>query len=84
MTSDELAAPGLGFVFEARVAVGPPQDLGDVGKGGRRIVPITGGEFSGPQMRGEVLQAARIGRCCAMTVLPNWRRVTRCALPTEC
>jgi len=55
MPNDELAAPALEFVFEARVAVGPPQDLGDVGKGGRRIVPITGGEFSGPQMHGEVL-----------------------------
>lgn len=55
MPNDELVTPGLDFVFEARVAVGPPQDLGDVGKGGRRIVPITGGEFSGPQMRGEVL-----------------------------
>lgn len=55
MPNDEFVTPGLNFVFEARVAVGPPQDLGDVGKGGRRIVPITGGEFSGPQMRGEVL-----------------------------
>ena len=55
MPNDELAAPGLDFVFEARVTVGPPQDIGNVGKGGRRIVPITGGEFSGPQMRGEVL-----------------------------
>jgi hypothetical protein len=55
MTGNELAAPDLNFVFEARVAVGPPQDLGDVGKGGRRIVPITGGEFLGPQMSGEVL-----------------------------
>lgn len=55
MPNDEFVTPGLDFVFEARVAVGPPQDLGDVGKGGRRIVPITGGEFSGPQMRGEVL-----------------------------
>lgn len=55
MPNNELAMPGLDFVFEARVTVGPPQDLGDVGKGVRRIVPITGGEFSGPQMRGEVL-----------------------------
>ena len=30
-------------------------DLGDVGKGGRRIIPITGGDFSGPQLRGKVL-----------------------------
>ena len=55
MPNDELTTPGLEFVFAARVAVGPPQELGDVGKGGRRIVQIAGGEFSGPQMRGEVL-----------------------------
>jgi hypothetical protein len=29
MTGNELAAPDLNFVFEARVAVGPPQDLGE-------------------------------------------------------
>ncbi len=32
------------------MTVGAPLDLGDVGKGGRRIVPITGGDFSGPQL----------------------------------
>ena len=32
-----------------------PLDFGDIGKGSRRIVPIIGGEFSGPRMRGEVL-----------------------------
>ena len=26
-----------------------------MGKGGRRIVPITGGEFSGPRLRGKVI-----------------------------
>src|SRR5580698_7098810 len=51
----ELPVPGLEFIFAARVAVDTPLDLGDVGKGGRRIVPITGGEFSGPRLRGVVL-----------------------------
>jgi hypothetical protein len=37
------------------VTVDPPLDLGDVAKGGRRIVPITGGDFAGPQIRGTVL-----------------------------
>jgi uncharacterized protein DUF3237 len=55
MANLEMTAPGLEFVFEAHVAVGQPLDLGDVGKGRRRIVPITGGEFSGLQLRGEVL-----------------------------
>jgi Protein of unknown function (DUF3237) len=49
------ALPQLDFVFAAQVKVDMPLDLGDVGKGGRRIVPILGGEFSGPQIRGTVL-----------------------------
>lgn len=47
--------PGLEFIFAAYVTVEPPLDLGDVAKGSRRIVPISGGEFSGPQLRGQVL-----------------------------
>ena len=47
--------PKLEFIFAAHVTVDPPLDLGDVGKGGRRIVPITGGVFAGPQLRGKVL-----------------------------
>jgi hypothetical protein len=47
--------PQLEFIFAAHAKVDPPLDLGDVGKGGRRIVPITGGDFLGPQIRGTVL-----------------------------
>jgi hypothetical protein len=50
-----LPAPGLELIFAAQVAVGPPLELGNVGKGRRRIVPITGGEFSGPDIRGQVV-----------------------------
>jgi len=55
MANPELAEPRLEFVFEAKVTVDPALDLGDVGKGRRRIVPITGGDFSGPQISGTVL-----------------------------
>jgi len=48
-------APRLESIFDAHVLVGAPLTVGDVGKGGRRIVPIIGGEFSGPDMRGKVL-----------------------------
>ena len=51
----ELSIPRLEFIFAARVTVDVPLELGDFGKGGRRIVPITGGEFSGPRLRGVVL-----------------------------
>jgi hypothetical protein len=47
--------PQLEFAFAAQVTVDPVLDLGDIGKGGRRIVPITGGEFFGPRMRGKIL-----------------------------
>jgi hypothetical protein len=53
--ADAVSIPQLEFIFAAHVTVDKPLDLGDVGKGGRRIVPITGGEFSGPQIRGQVL-----------------------------
>jgi Protein of unknown function (DUF3237) len=54
MTDKDLA-PALEFIFAAHITVTAPLDLGDVGKGGRRIVPITGGDFFGPLMRGVVL-----------------------------
>ena len=47
--------PRLELIFAADVRVGAPLDLGDVGKGGRRIVPITCGEFSGADIRGIVV-----------------------------
>jgi hypothetical protein len=48
-------APPLNFVMELRVRVGPAVEIGAVGHGRRRIVPIRGGTFEGPQLRGEVL-----------------------------
>jgi len=55
MAKEGLTQPALQFVFEAQVSVDSALDLGDVGKGTRRIVPITGGDFSGPALRGRVL-----------------------------
>lgn len=48
--------PQLEFIFAADVVVDPPLDLGNIGKGTRRFVPIAGGEVSGPKVRGEVLR----------------------------
>src|SRR5258705_4738937 len=38
-----------------RVTVAMPQKVGAVPHGTRRIVPITGGDFEGPRLRGTVL-----------------------------
>jgi hypothetical protein len=43
------------FAFEARVTVGTPLDLGDGPLGRRRVVPITGGTFEGPRLKGTVM-----------------------------
>src|SRR5881394_3113824 len=38
-----------------RVTVAMPQSIGAVPHGARRTVPITGGDFEGPRLRGSVL-----------------------------
>lgn len=49
------AGPRLTFAFEMHATVGPPQEVGQVRSGRRRIVPITGGTFEGPGLRGKVV-----------------------------
>ena len=43
------------FTFEARVSIAAPQVVGSSSHGLRRIVPITGGEVSGPRFKGRVV-----------------------------
>jgi hypothetical protein len=47
--------PTLEFLAHVRAGVEPPQLLGRTLLGERRIVPITGGEIEGPQLRGTIL-----------------------------
>jgi hypothetical protein len=47
--------PSLTFVMALHVRVDPPIDVGTVSGGRRRIVPIRGGTFEGPALRGSVL-----------------------------
>ncbi|MGH8226731.1 MAG: DUF3237 domain-containing protein [Steroidobacteraceae bacterium] len=53
--SPEAIKPELELLFEARAALGPPVTVGETPQGPRRVVPITGGTFAGPAMRGEIL-----------------------------
>jgi hypothetical protein len=48
-------APRLAFAFELRAQVGAPLELGEVPRGRRRIIQITGGSFSGSGMKGKIL-----------------------------
>ena len=48
-------APQLEFVMQLNVSVGEAYAVGAVPQGHRQIIPITGGSFAGPLIRGEVL-----------------------------
>ena len=50
-----LAPPQASFVYEAVVDIGPTEMLGEGPLGERRIVPILGGAFAGPRLRGSIL-----------------------------
>jgi hypothetical protein len=48
-------APNLEFVCELKVQLKPAIVVGETPHGMRRIIPITGGSFEGPKMKGEIL-----------------------------
>lgn len=54
----QLPQPSLTQVYRLEATLGEAQDLGDVAAGHRRIVPLTGGSFSGPELRGKLLPGA--------------------------
>jgi hypothetical protein len=47
--------PGLEFVCELRVDCGPAYTVGKTAHGTRMVIPILGGTFSGPAMKGEII-----------------------------
>jgi hypothetical protein len=47
-------APRLTLAFEIRAQVGSPVEIGQVAGGRRRIVPILGGTFEGPGIKGKI------------------------------
>ena len=58
MSSDQLPEPRLTRVYRLEATLGQPLDLGDVAQGHRRIVPQTGGTFTGPELNGKLLPGA--------------------------
>jgi uncharacterized protein DUF3237 len=47
--------PTLELVMTLHVELAPPLEIGDIGTGIRRVIPITGGTFEGATIRGRVL-----------------------------
>jgi muconolactone delta-isomerase len=54
----QLQAPRLSLVYRLEATLAAPLDVGDSAQGRRRIVALTGGRFSGPEMAGELLAGA--------------------------
>ncbi len=50
-----LPEPQLEFIFEAKVLLGQVQNLGETTYGKRRIIPVVGGSFEGPDIKGTIL-----------------------------
>jgi len=53
--AQEADEPGLKFVLEETVTLGKVVEVGKTVRGERRIIPITGGHFEGPAIKGEVM-----------------------------
>jgi len=43
------------FLMQLTAELDPAQLIGETPQGDRRIIPVTGGSFSGPQLKGQVL-----------------------------
>ncbi|GAA4394394.1 DUF3237 domain-containing protein [Nibrella viscosa] len=52
---DRRVAPQLEFVCELRVKIANPYVVGETPHGLRRIIPIIGGTFEGPKLKGDIL-----------------------------
>lgn len=56
--TNPLPAPELNRVYRLEATLGEPLDLGDLAQGHRRIVPLSGGTFTGPEISGKLLPGA--------------------------
>jgi uncharacterized protein DUF3237 len=56
--SDQLPDPRLTKVYRLEATLDQSLDLGEIAQGHRRIVPLTGGTFSGPEINGKLLPGA--------------------------
>jgi Protein of unknown function (DUF3237) len=55
---NRLPDPSLTLVYRLEATLAEPLDLGDVAQGHRRIVRLTGGTFTGPDLNGRLLPGA--------------------------
>lgn len=54
----QLPEPRLTKVYRLEATLAPPLDFGDTVQGHRRIAPLSGGTFTGPELNGKLLAGA--------------------------
>lgn len=55
-TTTDIPSPQTEFVMQLKVKLGAPYSVGETPKGRRTVIPITGGTFEGPQLKGTILE----------------------------
>ncbi len=55
MDTPVISTPKLAFAMQVQAEIGPPVDLGVMNGLRKRMIPITGGSFEGPGIKGDVL-----------------------------
>jgi hypothetical protein len=68
MSSERLPAPRLTQVYRLQATLGQALELGETSRGRRRIVPLSGGTFTGPDLYGKLLPGASADW---QTILPD-------------
>ena len=63
-----LPDPSLTRVYRLEATVGEALEFGEIAQGRRRIVPLTGGTFTGPELNGRLLPGSSADW---QTVLPD-------------
>jgi len=56
--NSQLPEPRLTKIFRVEANLGEALDVGNVAQGRRRIVPLTGGSFVGPELNGTLIPGA--------------------------
>lgn len=54
-TDNKIPGPELDFVMQLKVTLDAPYSVGQTPRGRRTIIPITGGTFEGPLLKGTII-----------------------------